>query len=83
MCTRSPPAPPHLARTPGFGVVKVATAHDGAEWAVKIMTLPKPKEKPANDGATYEEITNEVQVLAKVKHPNCLYMKVRLRLCCT
>lgn len=59
--------------------MKLATTSSGEEFAVKIMTLPKPGEKPANDGATHQEILNEVQVLAKLRHANCLYMKARRR----
>ena len=72
-----PAAARPLTPPAGFGTVRQCHTHDGTDYAVKVMHLPKPGEKPPNDGATYEEIMNEVQVLAKVSHPNCLEMMVR------
>jgi hypothetical protein len=50
-------------------------------YAVKIMTMPKEGAAPVGDGATRQEIVNEVQILAKVQHPNCLRYKVCVCLC--
>lgn len=62
---------------PGFATVRVAVSV-GSEvsHAVKIMPMPREGAAPAGDGATRAEIFNEVAILAKVQHPNCLRYKV-------
>ena len=69
---------PLLAPRPGFATVRVAISQaTEVSYAVKIMTMPKEGVPPAGDGATRAEIFNEVAILAKVQHPNCLRYKVR------
>ena len=58
--------------------MRVATHLESAtDYAVKIMTLPREGKPAVGDAATREEILNEVAILAKVVHPNCLRFKAR------
>jgi hypothetical protein len=58
--------------------VRVAThVESTTDYAVKIMTLPREGKPAVGDAATREEILNEVAILAKVVHPNCLRFKAR------
>jgi hypothetical protein len=60
--------------------VRVATHVESAtDYAVKIMTLPREGKPAVGDAATREEILNEVAILAKVVHPNCLRFKARVQ----
>mmetsp|Transcript_19179 Transcript_19179/g.50103 ORF Transcript_19179/g.50103 Transcript_19179/m.50103 type:complete len:328 (-) Transcript_19179:157-1140(-) len=62
--------------TGGFSVVKLGTEKEsGTEWAVKIMTLPKPGQKPTEEQNTREEIFYEIDILCHLKHPSVMGLK--------
>ena len=62
--------------TGGFSVVKLATEKSsGKEWACKIMTLPKPGDRPKDDENTREDIFYEIDILCRVKHESVMLLK--------
>lgn len=46
---------------------------------MKLMALPKEGTPPVGQGATRQEILNEVKILAMIRHANCLMLKARAR----
>ena len=60
----------------GFAVVKLATERaTGAEYAVKIMSLPEMGTSVGDNENTRDDIFKEIDILVGLNHPNVIYLK--------